>query len=295
MAESGWYETYRGAVAPWECDTVDHFTVAFYFDRFSDATLGLMDEIGVGPSYMQESGRSCATMECLVGYRAELRAGDLLHIEGAPIGVEGKRLRLGHKVINSVTGEVCATLEQSLVHFDMKARKSAPFPDRLRESLAAQVVPWDGPAREERPAPKDESAFMQSYRDVAKPQEMDLNGHIGFQFFIHRFSAATGQVLAAAGMTPAYCREATIGFSTFEFQLAFHRELHAGDRVAVRSALMHVGGSSLRILNRMYNLGTGELAASLSQFGVHLDMKARRPSRIPDEIRARAAHLLAEA
>jgi len=30
-----WFETYRGVVNPWECDVVQHFTIAYYFDRFS--------------------------------------------------------------------------------------------------------------------------------------------------------------------------------------------------------------------------------------------------------------------
>jgi len=29
----GWTETWRGIVAPWECDITEHFTIAYYFDR----------------------------------------------------------------------------------------------------------------------------------------------------------------------------------------------------------------------------------------------------------------------
>ena len=50
----------------------------------------------------------------------------------------------------------------------------------------------------------------------------------------------------------------------------------------------------MRIQHRMYNARTGELAAEFSQFGVHLDLDARRPSRIPDEMRARAGTILCE-
>ena len=95
-------------------------------------------------------------------------------------------------------------------------------------------------------------------------------------------------------MTPAYLRENRVGFSTFEFQGRFRRELRAGDRILIRSGLMHVGGSSMRIVHRMYNARTGELASEFSQYGVHLDLDARRPSRIPDEMRARAVEILCE-
>ncbi len=289
----GWLETYRGVVNAWECDVVDHFTVAYYYDRFSDATLNMLAGVGLGQDYMADTRQALATVDCHTRYLAELRAGDTLHIESGVIGADDKGLRLGHKVFNSASGEVAATLEQRLLHFHLDDRKALPFPAARQEQALAGRVDWDGEPREERPAPADDSAFIDTVRDTVKPWEIDVLGHMGFQFYVHRFSAATPQAVGAFGMTPAYMRENRIGFSTFEFQLRFLRELGAGDRVHVRSAVMHVGGSSMRVLNRMYNAGTGELAAELSQFGVHLDMAARRPKPLPDEIRARGQAMMA--
>ena len=45
-----WLETYRGVVNPWECDVVQHFTIAYYFDRFAAATRNFFDLAGVGES-----------------------------------------------------------------------------------------------------------------------------------------------------------------------------------------------------------------------------------------------------
>jgi acyl-CoA thioesterase FadM len=289
---AGYLETYRGWVAPWECDIVDHLTVAFYFERFADSSLWLMEDLGLGQSYIERQGRTCATVDCYVRYSAELRAGDLHHIESAPIGVDDKLVTLGHKVINSTTGGVCATLEQRLLHFDMKARKAVPLPADKREAIAARIVAWDGPAREERPTPESADGFVESFRNTTRPWEVDVLGHVGFQFYIHRFSAACGHALGAMGMTPEYLREARIGFSTFEFQLQFRRELKAGDLVHCRSGIMHVGNSSVRFLHKMWNARTGELCAQLSQFGVHLDMDARRPRPFPEAIKAKGMALL---
>jgi acyl-CoA thioesterase FadM len=41
----------------------------------------------------------------------------------------------------------------------------------------------------------------------------------------------------------------------------------------------------------MSNPRTGELVATLDQFGVHLDMDERRPTPLPDELKARAQAL----
>ena len=288
---SGYLETYRGWVAPWECDVVEHLTVAYYFERFADSSLWLLEDLGLGQSYIDAAQHTCATVDCHVRYMAELRAGDLHHIESAPIGVDDKLVTFGHKVFNSATGGLCATLEQRLVHFDMRARKAAPLPADRRAAVERRVVAWDGPAREERPTPESTDGFVDSFRNTTRPWEVDVLGHVGFQFYIHRFSAACGHALNAIGMTPAYQREARIGFSTFEFQLQFRRELRAGDLVYCKSGIMHVGGSSIRVLHKMFNARTGELAAQLSQFGVHLDMEARRPKPLPEEIRAKGLAL----
>jgi hypothetical protein len=42
-----WSETYRGTVPPWECDVTEHFTIAYYFDRLSDAERNLAEELGL--------------------------------------------------------------------------------------------------------------------------------------------------------------------------------------------------------------------------------------------------------
>ncbi len=61
MAEM--FETVRGQVAAWECDMVEHFTVAYYYEKFSDAALGSSEAFGLGKSYMEETGRGCASVD----------------------------------------------------------------------------------------------------------------------------------------------------------------------------------------------------------------------------------------
>ena len=290
---SAWIDSYRGSVKAWECDTTEHFTVAYYFDRFADATLRLMEEHDIGLTSMRERRRGNATVDCFVTYSKELRAGDPFHIESAIIGVEEKGIRAGHKLINSATGDLCTTLEQYMVHIDMDARRAVAIADDKRPALQAAVAAWDGPKREERPQPESDVGFILTHRDTTKPWEIDIVGHIGFQFYVHRFSSAGAQLFAAMGIDADYQRVNRLGFSTFEFQLRFRKELDAGAIVDVKSALVHIGGSSIRIQHRLYNAATGELSAVLDQLGVMLDLDARRPTRVPDDIRERAKPVMA--
>jgi acyl-CoA thioesterase FadM len=285
-------DTYRGTVFPWEADIVEHLTVAYYFERFADATLALLDGLGLGADYVQVERRGCVTEDCYVRYMHELCVGDILHIESAVIGVDETELRMGHRVVNSATGVLCATLEQRTRHVTLDERSSAPLPGRQRRTAESRVVPWDGPARERRWQPESTDGFLDSARDTVKPWEIDVLGQSAFPFYIHRFSAGAIQAFAAFGMTPAYMRDQRRGMSTFEFQLSFGDGLRAGDPVHVKTGLLHIGTSSIRVLHRMFNGRTGRLAASLDQFGVHLDVDGRRPTPLPDALRERARDIL---
>jgi acyl-CoA thioesterase FadM len=269
-------------------DHNDHLTVAYYFARVADAGLGLLEAIGLGGEYVERSGRACVTVDCYARYQRELHVADIVHIVSGVVAVEPDGLVLGHKLFNSGTGEVCTTIEQQVRHVRTGDRAPVPLPAERRRAAEARRVAWDGPRRERRPQPRSLEGFVESARDTIKPWETDVVGQTALQFYIHRFSAANGHAIASFGMTPAYLREQRRGFSTFEFQLALAGVLGPGDPVRVRSGLLHVGSSSLRLLHVMTNERSGERVATLEQFGVHLDMEARRPAPLPDSLRVKA-------
>jgi len=277
----GWLETYRGTVFRWEVDHNDHFTVAYYFARIADAATGLLAALGLGPA-------DARTVDCYVRYQRELRVGDIMHVESGVIAVEPDGLLLGHKLFDSGEGTLCTTVEQ-------RVRPRAPLALDTRGKADAARVTWDGPARERRARPAGLDGFRDTARDVVKPAEMDLAGGAALSHYVHRFSAANGQAIAGFGITPAYMRAEQRGFSTFEFQLELGEPLRAGDAVRVRTGVLHVGNSSLRLLHVMTREPGDEVVASLEQSGVHFDQEARRPAPLPDRLRERAQALLVKA
>lgn len=287
-----WGETYRGMVYRWEEDHNGHMTVAFYFTHLGDATLSVLDSLGLGLTYTRRRKSLCVTTDCYVRYVRELRAGDVLHILTGVLGVERDALVLGHKVFNSETGEICTTVEHRLRHVDARRHVPRPFTMAQRETMDQRRVEWDVPARERRPRPSTLDGFHETSRDTVKPDELDVLGQVALTHYVHRFSGANGHATAVFGMTPGYMRTERRGFSTFEFQMEFGGVVRSGDPLRVRSALLHVGKSSMRLLHVMTNERTGERVASLEQLGVHLDMAARRPTPLPDAIRDRAKAIL---
>jgi acyl-CoA thioesterase FadM len=272
-----WLETYRGTVFRWEVDSNDHLTVAYYLARFDDAAVKVLHTLGLGPA---------VTTDCFIHYSRELRVGDLMHVDSTVIGVESDGLVLGHRLVESTEAALCTTVEHRL---------ATTLTPEQRRAAEARRAAWDGPRRERRQRPATLDGFHDSARDAVKPSEVDAAGRLALAAAVHRFSTANGHVLAAFGLTPRYMREANRGFSTFEFQLGFENGVRVGDPLVVRSALTHVGNSSVRILHVMTDERSGERVATLEQSGVQLDLDARRPAPLTSDLRARALTRLVSA
>jgi acyl-CoA thioesterase FadM len=283
MAE--WVETYRGVVSAWECDIVEHFTIAYYFDRFADATRNLLELIGEGMTVGPAVGTLPARL--YTTFLQELRAGAGFHILSAVTAVEEKSLRLGHRVVDSTSAQTVGWLAETLT-------LPAAVAPQARRQLEAQTSPWPGPEVPPPVARPRSVAAPLTARNRVKPWEIDENGTMSLAAVIHRFSGAGMQFLSSVGMTGAYMHENRRGFSTLALDLRVAASAKAGERIDVRTSISHLGNTSLSYVHHMSATDDREIA-SLEQVGVHLDLDARRPTAVPAAIRESITKLLSKA
>lgn len=269
-----WSETYRGAVPAWECDTTEHFTIAYYFDRLDQAGGAIAAELGLAAMWRDGVVPRCFDLR----FAHELRAGAGFHIESAPIGV-ADGLRLGHRVVASASGEIVTWCQES---WDL------PLPPERRDAIAPRITAWDGPAPEARPQPAAGARMFPTARGRVRPQDLDENGHLALAASVHRFTESLLQAIGALGLTAEFLDDHRGGFSTFELALRVSGALRLGEPYLVEIGLAHLGNSSLRFVHRLSDPRDGREIARLGQFGVLLDLDARRPMPLPDEVRARA-------
>jgi acyl-CoA thioesterase FadM len=269
-----WLETYRGSVAPWECDVTEHFTIAYYFDRIEVAEATLAEELGL----IDTLRASNFVRRYNVRFARELRAGSAFHVESAAIGI-GDGLRLGHRVVDSVTGEPITWFD---AHWEGVA---ATIPE-------GRIATWDGPEFETRAEPSDLSGAHSSAGGRVQPRDLDEFGRLGLGGLVHKFTDSSVQTGAAIGLTADYIKTGRRGFSTFELRLRFAGPLGLGDAFESRTGIVHLGNSSLRFLHVMTERKTGREIARLGQYGVQLDLDKRRPAGLAPELRERAERLV---
>jgi acyl-CoA thioester hydrolase len=276
-----WSETFRGSVPPWECDVTEHFTVGYYVERLGDAERNLAELLGLGellrgPSFPRRFN---------LRFARELRAGSSFHVDSAVIGVEGG-LRLAHRFIDSANGETLTWIEES---WDLPAGALTP---QRAASLAGRLGEWDGPAVEQRPEPATNAGFIPTARGRVKPKDLDADGRFGLGAIVLRFTDASMQSGAAIGMSAEILEKSRRGFSTFELALRVSGVLALDAPYLVETGIAHLGNSSLRMIHRMSDPRSGAAVAQLGQYGVNLDLDARRPTRWPADVRARAEALV---
>jgi acyl-CoA thioesterase FadM len=269
-----WIETCRGTVPPWETDVTEHWTIAYYFGHIALAEATLAEELGLIGTL--RAGGFIRRFD--VRFVREFRAGAAFHIESVALGDDGG-LRFGHRFVDSESGEVTTWFD---AHWDGVAGEIAA--DRIGE--------WGGPEFEPRAQPLSLDGAIPTARGRVKPADLDEFGRMGLGAMIHKFTDSSVQSGAAIGLTADYINTARRAYSTFELRLKLDRALGVGDSYRIDSCIAQLGNSSMRFVHVMRDPKTGAEIGRLGQFGVQLDLDARRPAPLAPELRERAERLV---
>ena len=143
--EAGFVDGSLDTVKPSEMNVLGRSALSHYIHRFSASGGHLMAAFGMTPAYMRAEQRGLSTFEFQLSVAAPLRSGDLVRVQSALVHVGNSSLRLFHRMTDARTGGEVATLEQSGVHLDREARRSAPLPDALRSKALAMVISAPAP------------------------------------------------------------------------------------------------------------------------------------------------------
>jgi acyl-CoA thioester hydrolase len=134
---------------------------------------------------------------------------------------------------------------------------------------------------------------MLTYKGSVFPWHCDEMGHMNVMWYVGKFDEGTRHFLRALGLTPAFLRANKRGMAAVEQTIEYRRELLAGDIVTVHSVLLEIKEKAVRFAHEMRNADTGEIAATTTLTGVHIDTVVRRACAFPASVRKKGAALLA--
>jgi acyl-CoA thioester hydrolase len=116
-----------------------HMNVMWYVGKLDEASHVLFSSIGVTRAYMRESGAVLGAVQQNISYQREVLAGDVVEVHTRVLEMREKVIRYEHVLRHAVTGEVCATCEQTVAHIDAATRKARRFPDAVRAAAEAAM------------------------------------------------------------------------------------------------------------------------------------------------------------
>jgi acyl-CoA thioester hydrolase len=134
------FNRYEGEVLPDWIDANNHMNLAYYVVLFDYATDALFDAIGIGRLYKDATNNGTFAVEAHNTYERELLVGERVRVSTQILGVDGKRLHLSHAMLIAGNGQRAATQELMYLHVDLSARRVVPFPDDVRERVAAAAA-----------------------------------------------------------------------------------------------------------------------------------------------------------
>lgn len=133
-------ETARGTVHEWQRDHMGHINVRAYMEFFEEACWQFYAMIGLTASRLRSGEVHLAAVQQNISYQKELYPGDTIMVRTGVVDMREKVLRFQHELLNTESGEICATCEFTVVCLDPKTRKSQPFPAEVAQRAAALVL-----------------------------------------------------------------------------------------------------------------------------------------------------------
>lgn len=135
----------RFAVPPEHADAFGWMMPELFIGRLSDAVPNFLADWRKKAAELASEGKAAraggAVLEYRIAYRAWPRVGDLLEVRSGVIEVAEKTHRIGHWVLDPVTGAPWATAEAVAVAFDLDTRKTIAAPPEHRAALEAKAIP----------------------------------------------------------------------------------------------------------------------------------------------------------
>jgi acyl-CoA thioester hydrolase len=169
------------------------------------------------------------------------------------------------------------------------------FADRMKQAKDA-----DQPAG--KPVEGPSAGPLVTYRGIVYPWHVDHMDHMNVQHYTGVFDQSSWVLLAVLGLDAQYSRANRRGMATLEQTITYKSELRTGETFEIRSKILEVRERTMRTVDQvaarvlvqhdMHKTAGGELAASTTILGVHLDSEARKSSPFPPDVLERAHALI---
>lgn len=122
-------------VKPEWIDYNGHLNMAYYNVLFDTCVDDAFETLGMGETYLKNSGGSFFTAEVHICYLRELMVDTPVIASFQILDFDEKRIHMFQELRHAREGWLSATSENMCLHVDMTAKKVSPFPEASLENI----------------------------------------------------------------------------------------------------------------------------------------------------------------
>lgn len=143
-------------------------------------------------------------------------------------------------------------------------------------------------------APFDAIGALEPHLDRVRPEWIDYNGHLNLAYYVVAFDKCVDTVFEKIGIGLDYRKRDELGTFAAETHTLYEREVLEGDPLRIAMHVLAVDAKRMHIFLEMFHAEQGFRAAAQEIMYLHVDLKIRRVSPWPDDVKAKldamAAH-----
>lgn len=121
------------------------------------------------------------------------------------------------------------------------------------------------------------------------PAWIDAYGHMNAAHYVGVFDGVGFKLLHEIGVGLDYTETTRCGIYTMNIQVAYLREVLAGDPLMLQLRVLEADDKRLLCLMELWQTRDNYLAATMEQLSLHVDLNTRRATPFPAELAARLA------
>jgi len=121
-------QLYSGVVPPEWIDYNRHLMDGYYLVAFTFATEALLEHVGFGPAYRDQTGCTIYTVEGHINFLREVKVGARLTYLTQILDYDAKRIHVFHSMLHADDQYLAATNELMFLHVNQATHNVEPMP-----------------------------------------------------------------------------------------------------------------------------------------------------------------------
>lgn len=292
-------EVWRGGVSAWECDEMGHLNVRFHLARAVEGLAGVAQGLGLAGAFTATPPLTLIVREHHARFHRECHPGMALHMTAGVTEMGQDDAQVLQMLLNSTTGEVCATFLTRLALVSAPDRVPRPWPACARElglGLACDIPPeaaprgvTGGPIHSLASRARADALGMTTLgRGAVQPQDCDVFGRMRPEILIGRINAGFPHLVRPLRevVAQALDLQGRVGGAALEYRLIYLDHPPAGTAFELRSGLAALDAKRMRMNHWLIDAVTGQVVATAQNVSVNLDLKLRSAIALPPDIEA---------